>query len=152
VIDFGIHKSVSQQAFESAIKHMYGFKFKRVGKPPHLLMELAEVAHIAELLGITGLFELVHEIANRAMIECVGDEAKMKKFLFIGRHYGQGVIGDKHIFHQLAVEILGENFFEIYNMKVVRDTFAWVPTLMSDLLQSLGDTHHSAEEVVVESQ
>jgi len=135
VINFGVCRGVDQDSFESAIKHMYGFKFKGVGKPPHLLLELAEVAHIAQLLQITGLFELVSEIASRAMIECVDNEAKMRTFLSVGRHISQDVIrGKPRIFHPLAVEILGSNFFEIYNMKVVRDTFNSVPSLARDLL------------------
>lgn len=135
VINFGVCRGVDQDSFESAIKHMYGFKFKGVGKPPHLLLELAEVAHIAQLLQITGLFELVSEIASRAMIECVDNEAKMRTFLSVGRHISQDMIRGKHrIFHPLAVDILGSNFFEIYNMKVVRDTFNSVPSLARDLL------------------
>jgi hypothetical protein len=34
---------LGQASFESAIKHMYGFKFKGVGQPPHSLLDLAEV-------------------------------------------------------------------------------------------------------------
>jgi hypothetical protein len=152
VIAFGGRK-LSQDSFESAIKHMYCFEFKGVG---HSLLDLAEVAVVAEELEIIGLYELVSKIANRAMSECVNNEAKMKDFLSIGRHYGQGVITGKRIFYPLAVEVLGKNFIKIYDRQVVQDTFALVPTLMSDLLQFLGDRRrwggHESEEDEEDSQ
>ena len=148
--NFGAH--LSHDSFESAIKHMYGFEFKGVGKPRHLLIDLAEVALIAQLLGITGLREQVSEIANRAMTECVNNEVKMKNFLYIGRHDTKFLYASEHIFNTLAVEILGKCFFEIYDMEVVRYTFNRVPTLMSDLLQYLGDSHHSEEDEEVDEE
>jgi hypothetical protein len=75
VIHFGPVK-VGHESFESAIKHMYGFKFEGIGEFPHSLLDLAEVAFFAEKLEITGLSKRASVIAKYAMLKCVGDEAK----------------------------------------------------------------------------
>jgi hypothetical protein len=144
VIAFG-GAELSQDSFESAIKHMYGFDFKGVGKPPHSLLDLAEVAAIAEALEITGLFELVSKITNRAMIKSFGDEAKMKQFLCIGRFYGRGVQNGLRVFQPFATNIIAENFFDLHKTEALHDLFYWVPNLAREVLRFMGD-HFGPED------
>lgn len=142
VIPFGGAR-VSQASFEAAIKHMYGFKFKGVGNPPHTLLDIAEVATIAEELEITGLFELVSKIADSCVIDCSDNEAKLRNFLCLGRFYGRGVQNGEHIFQPFATHVLGVNFFELNNTEALHDLFYWVPNLARAVLRYLGDNHHS---------
>lgn len=130
---------LSQDSFESAIKHMYGSDFKGVGKPPHSLLDLAEVALIAEELEVTGLFEVVSKITNRAMTESFGDEAKMKQFLCIGRFYGRGVQNGLRVFQPFATKIIAENFLDLHKTEALHDLFYWVLSLAREVLRFMGD-------------
>lgn len=135
---------VSQDSFESAIKYMYGFKFKGVRRPPRLIADLAEVALIAQEFEITGLFEVVSEIANRAVVECFGNEAKLRTFLDGVEDYGT-CCQTRRVFLPFAVQILGENFFELHQMESLHKTIGWRPELGRNLLKYLGDNFDKIE-------
>ena len=131
---------ISQASFESAIKHMYGFEFNGVGgKWPHSLIELSEVALIASDLRITGLYELVCEIADRAMIESLGNEAKLKMLMCAGGRFAGEYCKIEPVFHPLAIRLIGENFFERHKSEVFHEVLGWRPELERDLLSFLGD-------------
>ena len=121
---------------------MYGFKFKGIGRPPHSIADLAEVALIAQEFEITGLFELVSEIANRAVVECFGNEAKLRNFLDGVEYYGTP---PSRVFLPFAVQILGENFFELHKMESLYKAIRWRPQLGGDLLKYLGDNFDKTE-------
>jgi hypothetical protein len=78
--------------------------------------------------------------------DSIGNEAKLKNFLFIGNF----AVGGKHIFKPFAVQLIGEHSLALYKTEALRVVFGTTPALATDLLRFLGDS--SLEEISQESE
>jgi hypothetical protein len=114
---------------------MYGFEF--LGEDLDSLEAFAQLGAVAQKYEIAGLPELIRTAASRVLDHCINDEAKLRKFLFLGSLIYK-TSGKGQAFN-CAVKIIGDNITKLRKHAVFQELLHEEPELAVALVNVLSE-------------
>jgi hypothetical protein len=133
-------------AMSAAIKYMYGFEFH--GDPYPMsstsLYHYASICAMAEKYEVAGLLEAALQAAQRALVDCLSDEAELREFLGTSGLWAMASSTYPRDF-VLAVRILGHNLTALRKKAAFQELLEDVPKLAIDLLNLVAEEKDELE-------